>query len=269
MSGRNIFVTDALAGEVAVVTGGATGIGYAIARDFAMCGADVVIASRTAERLESAELKLTQETGRPCASLPCDVRNEADIDRLVDFVTARFGQATIVVNNAAANFPFRTETMGKRAMEVVVDTDLYGTLLVTRAFVPAMIERRAGCVLNITLSAPELGFPGYAHSGAAKAGIVSLTSSWAHEWGRYGIRVNAIGPGPIPTEGVASNMLGLSAEAQPFSWALRAIPLQRLGRPDDVSAAAVFLCSPAAGWITGLNLVIDGGYRLTPAVFDE
>ncbi|GAA3728944.1 SDR family oxidoreductase [Plantactinospora mayteni] len=261
---RQLFNPKALHGEVAVVTGGGSGIGYAIARDFLACGAEVVITSRSADRLAVAEARLASETGQSGGSVPCDVRDEADVERLHDYVAARYGQATIVVNNAAANFRMRAERMTFRALDTVVNTDLFGTFHVTRSFVPAMLEAGHGVILNITLPRPEFGFPWFAHCGAAKAAIVSLTATWAYEWGRHGIRVNAIAPGPVPTDGVAANML--HAERTPaFEQVAGSMPLGRLGTPADIAAAAVFLCSPAASWITGQNLVVDGGIYLNGA----
>lgn len=262
------FSPLALDGEVAVVTGGGSGIGYAIARDLVACGAEVVIASRSVARLEAAELRISTETGRLCSSAVCDVRDESDVERLRDRVTERYGPATIVVNNAAANFFMRAERMGHRALSAVMDTDLYGTFHVTGCFAEAMRANRRGCILNITLPVPERGFPGFAHCGAAKAAIASLTASWAYEWGPYGIRVNAIAPGPVPTEGVATNMLDAPDASAAFASLAGHLPLRRLGTPDDIAAAAVFLCSPAAGWISGTHLLVDGGTYLTASPAD-
>ncbi|MFC4015612.1 SDR family oxidoreductase [Nonomuraea purpurea] len=259
-----IFQPNALKGEVAVITGGGSGLGYGMARAFAQVGATVVITSRSAERLAAATARIGEETGRHCGSMPCDVRDEAGVQRLRDYVEERYGPATIVVNNAAANFPMRAERLTSRALAAVVDTDLYGTFHLTRGFVPAMLEARHGAVLNITLPVPERGFPGFAACGAAKAAIVSLTATWAYEWGPRGVRVNAIAPGPVPTEGVAANMLSTTTPAA-FAGAGGDTPLGRLGAPDDIAAAAVFLCSPAASWITGQNLVVDGGIYLNRA----
>jgi NAD(P)-dependent dehydrogenase (short-subunit alcohol dehydrogenase family) len=263
------FSAKALDGDVAVVTGGGSGIGYSIARDLARCGADVVITSRSVARLESAALRLAEDTDRLCGSLPCDVRETADVDRLRDYVLSRYGRLTILVNNAAANFFVRAERMTQRAFHSVVDTDLFGTFNVTRAFAPDMIAAGRGSILNITIALPERGFPGFAHCGAAKAAIVSLTASWAYEWGRHGIRVNSIGPGPIPTEGAATNMLAKDETSQAFGWLRDSTPLRRLGTPDDVSAAAVFLSSPAASWVTGINVVVDGGGSLNRSPADN
>jgi NAD(P)-dependent dehydrogenase (short-subunit alcohol dehydrogenase family) len=265
MTAAQFFNPKLLHGETAVVTGGGSGLGYAIAREFLAAGADVVITSRSADRLAVAEERLAGETGRTCASVPCDVRDEAQVSRLHDYVDARYGAATIIVNNAAANFFTPAERVTPRAFDTVVGTDLFGTFHVTRAFVPGMLAAGRGNVLNITLPLPERGFPGYASCGAAKAAIVSLTASWAYEWGPRGVRVNGIAPGPVPTHGVAANMLARDSSAA-FTGNLGHIPLRRLGTPEDISAAALFLCSPAAAWITGQNMVVDGGCYLNASV---
>jgi NAD(P)-dependent dehydrogenase (short-subunit alcohol dehydrogenase family) len=261
---HRVFQPTMLRGEVAVVTGGGSGIGLAIARDLAACGADVTITSRSAQRLDEAQSVIAEQTGQLCGAIPCDVRDEADVGRLRDYILHRSGPATIVVNNAAANFPVRAERMRRRALDTVLETDLHGTVNVTRAFLEDMIARRHGSIVNITLASPERGFPGYSHCGAAKAAIVSLTASWASEWGRYGVRVNAVGPGPVPTDGAANNMLGTESSAA-FSWMVHRVPAGRLGTPHDISPTVVFLCSPAASWITGGNIVVDGGTSLNPS----
>jgi NAD(P)-dependent dehydrogenase (short-subunit alcohol dehydrogenase family) len=261
---RRWFAGELLAGEVAVVTGGSSGIGLAIAQAFAELGADVAIASRSSERLAAAASRIAAATGRLCGTFVCDVREEDAVAALQARVCDRYGPASIVVNNAAANFSMPAARMTARAFRTVVDIDLVGTFNVTRAFVGGMIERGGGAVLNIAIPEAERGFPGYSHSGAAKAGVVSLTRSWAREWGRLGIRVNAVAPGPVPTEGVASHMLGLAPDAHEsaFSTSERRLSLGRLGTVDDVAAAAVFLCSPAASWITGISLNVDGGLNI-------
>lgn len=264
---ENYFNPRLMAGKVAVVTGGATGIGLGIACALAATGADVVITSRSRERLEQAELVVAEQTGRLCAGVPCDVRDEDQVGALREFVRARFGPATVVVNNAAANFRVKAEKMTVRALRTVVETDLIGTSTVTTTFVGDMIEAGGGALLAITVAQAERGFPEFSHAGAAKAGITSLIGSWAREWGRYGIRANAIAPGPVPTPGVTEHMLGKPAEHSDDAFAqhLGSAPLGRLGRVEDVANAAVFLCSDAASWITGTTLTLDGGMNL-PAV---
>jgi NAD(P)-dependent dehydrogenase (short-subunit alcohol dehydrogenase family) len=268
MAGHHHFRPDLLAGHVAVVTGGGSGIGYAIAEAFAGAGAQVVITSRSADRLARAEVAIAEATGRTCASVPCDVREDADVERLRDFVRGRFGAASVVVNNAAANFRMPADRMTVRAMRTVVDVDLIGTLAVTRAFLPDLIGHGRGIVLSTVGAGVQGGFPGFSHAGAAKAAIMSLTCSWAREWGPHGIRVNAIAPGPVPTPGVTANMLGRDEGdvGSAFAEHVGGVPLRRLGRPSDVAAAAVFLCSDAASWITGVSLTIDGGLFLTPPI---
>src|SRR5207248_2105624 len=258
------FAPGLHAGEVAVVTGGATGIGFGIASAFADLGCDVVLASRSEERLAAAASQLASTSGRLCSTFACDVRDEEALDRLCDEVGRRYGPATILVNNAAANFSMAAERMTRRALGTVLEVDLVGTFNATRAFVGPMLDRRRGTILNLVIAEPERGFPGFAHAGAAKAGILSLTRTWAREWGEHGIRVNALAPGPVPTEGVASNMFGLSGGelSQAFAGVAERAALGRLGTADDCAAAAVFLCSPAASWITGTSLVVDGGLHI-------
>jgi NAD(P)-dependent dehydrogenase (short-subunit alcohol dehydrogenase family) len=264
MRGGRLFAQDLLAGSVAVVTGGSAGIGLAIVRAFVELGCDVAVASRSEERLAAAAESIAIATGRMCSTFVCDVRDDQAVEELRRQVGLRYGPPTILVNNAAANFAQPAERMTRRAFETVVDIDLVGTFNVTRAFVGDMIERREGAILNIVVPDAERGFPRYSHSGAAKAGIISLTRSWAREWGPHIVRVNAIGPGPVPTEGVAKNMLGLATADVDgaFSKSVERVPLGRLGTPEDIAMASVFLCSPAASWITGVSLNVDGGLNI-------
>jgi NAD(P)-dependent dehydrogenase (short-subunit alcohol dehydrogenase family) len=155
--------------------------------------------------------------------------------------------------------------MTARALRTVLDVDLIGTFQLTKQFLPDLIASGRGAVLSITVPQAHRGFPGYSHAGAAKAGVMSLTASWAREWGPLGIRVNSIAPGPVPTPGVAANMLGRAPDApgEAFGDVVGDIPLGRLGVPQDVASAAVFLCSQAASWITGVDLAVDGGLTVT------
>jgi peroxisomal 2,4-dienoyl-CoA reductase len=260
MTAEPLFSADLLRGQVAVVTGGGSGLGLAISEAFLRCGAEVLITSRDADRLAGGQSTLTERTGRYCAAVPCDLREDADVERLRDYVLAHHDRASIVVNNAAANFPAPADRMTRRALDAVVSTDLFGTFNVTRALVPPMLAAGSGSILNVTLPHPELGFPGYSHCGAAKAALISLTASWAAEWGPRGVRVNGVAPGPVPTSGTSAHML--SAETTSFDHVAAEIPLRRLGTPEDIASAAVFLCSPLAGWITGQNLSVDGGFYL-------
>ena len=261
-SAMSLFRDDALSGMTAVITGGGSGIGLGIAMAFSACGATVVITSRSADRLAAAEVTIADATGRLPSSFPCDVRDEDAVRELHDFVLTRHGPVTTVVNNAAANFRMPAARMTRRALETVMDIDVFGTFTVTKEFFPDMVDAGNGVVLSITVPSAERGFPEFSHMGAAKAAITSLTCSWAREWGRHGIRVNAIAPGMVPTPGVTANMLGKNEDttADAFAEHRWLVPLGRLGLPEDIASAAVFLCSPAASWITGATLTVDGGY---------
>lgn len=260
----DLFNPGLLDGEIALVTGGGSGIGLAIAEMLAAHGCDTAILGRSAERLEKASDAIATTTGRLSPTLVCDVRDAAAVQEAVREVGRCFGPVSILVNNAAANFAMPAARMTARALSTVVDIDLLGTFNLTRACLDEMTAQARGCVLNIVVPDAERGFPGFAHAGAAKAGIVSLTRSWAREWGPLGIRVNALGPGPVPTEGVAANMLGLGAArtGDAFAGSVDRIPLGRLGTVEDIAAAATFLCSPAASWITGISLNVDGGMNV-------
>lgn len=258
------FMPDVLAGQVALVTGGTTGIGRAIATSLATCGSDVVITSRIAERAGEAASELSAMTGRTVLGAECDVRNDASVIALRASVLDEFGTLTILVNNAAANFEMQALRMNRRAFATVIDVDLIGTFNVTAAFINEMVGDGGGAIVNIVVPYPEHGFPGFAHAGAAKAGIVSLTRTWAREWGPYGVRVNAVGPGPIATDGAVENMLGLSGKQRSGAFGDRTgrIPLGRLGNVQDVASACTFLCTPAASWISGIVLDVDGGLNV-------
>jgi NAD(P)-dependent dehydrogenase (short-subunit alcohol dehydrogenase family) len=255
MSDR-IFVPNLMAGDTVVITGGSSGLGRCMARQFAGHGANVIIVSRSAERLDRAADEIAKETGVWCATAVCDVRDVEAVAQLQEKATARFGPATIVVNNAGANFAMAARKMSHRAFKSLVDVNLYGTFNVTRAFADDLIAGGRGVVINIVIPEAERGFPGYSHCGAAKAGVVSLTRAWAREWGPAGVRVNAIGAGIVPTEGAAASIPGLVGASQDR------IALRRLGTPDDVALTAMFLCSRAANYITGAVINVDGGLNI-------
>ncbi len=245
-----------------MITGGASGIGFAMARSFGLYGAQVIIVSRKEERLAAAERRLSA-LGIEIEAMVCDVRDESQVGGVVDQAIDRFSGIDVLVNNAAANFWSPAETMSSRSFRTVVEIDLYGTFHCTRAVVPHMIDQGGGCILNVTITDPHRGFPGFAHAAAAKSGVLGLTTTWAREWGRYGVRVNSIGPGPTPTEAGLSGMTTGRFDHPPsFDIQRRRTPLGRLATPEDTASAAVFLCSDAASFITGVNLAVDGGISL-------
>lgn len=247
---------DALAGHVAIVTGGATGIGRAIARGFARLGADVCIASRKPEALAEAAATLGAETGRAILAVPADVRNPDDAARVVEATVARFGALDTLINNAAGNFLAPAATLSPNGFGTVVDIDLKGTFHMCRAAFAALSASGRGAIMNISATLHYHGTPLQLHASAAKAGVDALTRNLAVEWGGAGIRVNGIAPGPIAdTEGMRRLAPGDAA-----TRAKAGIPLGRFGAADEIAAAAVFLRSAAAAYVTGTVLVVDGGH---------
>jgi peroxisomal 2,4-dienoyl-CoA reductase len=259
MSGVNqqtIFAEGILAGRVAFVTGGGTGITGGVARSLAEAGARVALVSRKLEHLEPAAQKINDAGGEALA-FAADVRDYAAVERAVAGTVERFGQIDIVVNGAAGNFLARAEELSPNGFGTVVDIDLKGTFNVCRAAFEELKKRR-GQILNISATLHYLGTPMQLHVSAAKAGVDALTRNLAVEWGAHGIRANAIAPGPIEdTEG----MTRLVPE-QVKERLRRNIPLGRFGRIRDIEQCAVFLCSDAASFINGAIIVIDGGHWL-------
>jgi peroxisomal 2,4-dienoyl-CoA reductase len=252
-----IFVDGMLDGRVALVTGGGTGITGGVARALAENGARVVLVSRRMEHLEPAA-EAIREAGGEALAVAADVRNMPEVEAAVAAALERFGQLDIVVNGAAGNFLCAAEELSPNGFGTVVDIDLKGTFNVCRAAI-SELKKSKGSILNISATLHYLGTPYQLHVSAAKAGVDALTRNLAVEWGRYGIRVNAIAPGPIEdTEGMSRLV-----PAEVKEKLRRKIPLGRFGRIKDVEQAAVFICSDAASFINGVVLVVDGGQWLS------
>jgi peroxisomal 2,4-dienoyl-CoA reductase len=250
------FQTSLLKGRAAIVTGGGTGICRGIAMALAAHGCDVAITSRNAAHLEPAAAEISALGARALARA-ADVRDPSAVGAVIDEAAATFGRLDIVVNGAAGNFVCLAEKLSPNGFGAVVDIDLKGTFHVTRAAFPHL-QARGGSVINISATLPYLGTVGQAHAAAAKAGVDSLTRTLAAEWGQYGIRVNGVAPGPTEgTEGVRRLTSSTSLQS-----AIRQCPLGRLTAIDDVANAVLFLCSPAAAFVTGVTLVVDGGLWL-------
>jgi peroxisomal 2,4-dienoyl-CoA reductase len=253
---EKVFADGVLSGHVAFVTGGGTGITGGVARAFAEAGASVALVSRKLEHLQPAAEVINANGGKAIAVV-ADVRQPAEVENAVARTIEAFGRVDIVVNGAAGNFLCAAEELSPNGFGTVVDIDLKGTFNVCRAAFAQLKEHR-GQILNISATLHYLGTPMQLHVSAAKAGVDALTRNLAVEWGRHGIRVNAIAPGPIEdTEGMTRLV------PEPVKERLRKnVPLGRFGRIADIERAAVFMCSDAASFINGTVLVVDGGQWL-------
>ena len=252
----SIFKDGVLKGQVAFITGGGTGITGGVARALAEAGAAVALVSRKLEHLEPAAQAINENGGKAIA-VAVDVRQPEDVEKAVAQTVEQLGKIDIVVNGAAGNFLCAAEELSPNGFGTVVDIDLKGTFNVCRAAFAQLKEHR-GQILNISATLHYLATPMQLHVSAAKAGVDALTRNLAVEWGRYGIRVNAIAPGPIEdTEGMKRLVPAPVKERL-----LKKIPVGRFGRIADIEKAAVFLCSDAASFISGVVLVVDGGHWL-------
>jgi 2,4-dienoyl-CoA reductase [(3E)-enoyl-CoA-producing], peroxisomal len=257
-----VFRPDLLAGRVALVTGGGTGIGLGIASSLARAGAHVAIASRNPEHLGAAAEQLRAD-GAQLSAVEVNVREPESVARMVERVGNELGRIDILVNNAAGNFYAPSATISPNGWRAVVETDLYGTFFCSQAVYPLMKAQGAGRIVSISMTLHYRGWPLMAHATAAKAGVDALTRTLALEWARDRITVNAVAPGPIPTEGVRKAFTPSGGDAPDLfgmeKYAAEAIPLGRWGTPDDIGQMVTYLASPAGDWITGAIMVVDGG----------
>jgi NAD(P)-dependent dehydrogenase (short-subunit alcohol dehydrogenase family) len=244
------------AGDVVLITGGGTGLGKAMAIEFARLGAAIAVASRGQEH-RAAGIAAVQEVGAEAIGVAMDVREPDAIAAAFDQVERELGPVNVLVNNAAGNFPVAAQELSPNGWRAVTDIVLNGTFNCSREFATRRIAaQKPGAILNIGATYAWTGGPGASHSAAAKAGVVNLTMSLAVEWGEYGIRVNCLCPGMFPHDDMPSHMTANRPEG--YAQAGRTIPAGRVGQPHELGWAATYLCSPFAVYVSGHTFVIDG-----------
>ncbi len=247
-----MFVPTLFQDKVILVTGGRSGIGYAIIASFLAHGAEVYIASRKKDALEKAAKELSP-LGK-CHGIVCDIRSTDDIDALVAQIKQQSGRLDILINNAGGQFPAPAHVMAEKGWAAVINNNLNGTFYMSQKMANSFfIPQNNGNIVNITANVTR-GFPGMAHTGAARAGVENLTKSLGQEWATYNIRVNAVAPGTIDTSGLDNYPLLCKTFSQKRSKNL----MKRFGKAEDVANAVLFLSSPLAAYISGVTLAVDG-----------
>jgi NAD(P)-dependent dehydrogenase (short-subunit alcohol dehydrogenase family) len=264
MYNQPMLKEGSLKGKTIIVTGGGTGLGRSMSKYFLELGANVVITSRKMDVLETTAAELEKETGGKVLPIACDVRNYDEIVNVIKTTKDKFGGIHVLLNNAAGNFISPTERLSHRAFDIVVDIVLKGTYNFTLAVGKDWIEnKQKGTFLNIVTTYAWTGSGFVTPSACAKAGVLALTRSLAVEWAKYGIRSNAIAPGPFPTEGAWSRLLpgDLKDKFDPA----KKIPLGRVGEHQELANLAAFLVSDFSSYINGEVVTIDGGEWLQGA----
>lgn len=252
------------AGKVALITGGGSGIGRAVAVRYAAGGGHVVVLGRRAEPLEET-VRLAEAYGVRAGIAQCDVRDADAVTAAVDRVVDEHGRIDALVNNAAGNFVCAAESLSPGGWRAVVDIVLNGTFYATRAAAAHMLPAARGTILNVIASYAWHGHPGTVHSAAAKGGVLSMTRTLAAEWGGRGLRVNCLSPGPTETEGAGAALWPSDADR---ARVLAGVPAGRLTTPEEVAETAAFLLDEArAGYVNGDVLSVDGGQWLGKAVY--
>jgi citronellol/citronellal dehydrogenase len=254
MSYQSIFRSDLFAKETILITGGGSGIGRCIAHELSSLGANVIITGRSIEKLEKVASEIVEDGGTVDIQA-FDIRDEKTVEQCVAQILTRNGPITALVNNAGGQFPAALEDISQNGWEAVVRTNLTGGFLMSREVFKQCMKGQGGNIVNITADNWH-SMPRMAHTGAARAGMVNLTKTASVEWACFGVRVNAVAPGLIASSGMDTYDEQTSAQQRKRP---SKIPLKRIGVEAEVSAAVVFLLSPAAAFITGETLRVDGG----------
>lgn len=256
---------DALNGKVIVITGGGSGLGKAMTKYFMELGAKVAITSRDIEKLKTTSAELEAETGGTCLPVQCDVRHYEEVEAMLQEVLKAYGKVDVLLNNAAGNFISPTERLSANAFDTIIDIVLKGSKNCTLAFGKYWIDTKqeSSTVLNIVTTYAFTGSAYVVPSATAKAGVLAMTRSLAVEWAKYGIRTNAIAPGPFPTKGAWDRLLpGDLKEKFDLS---KKVPLKRVGDHQELANLAAYLISDFSAYINGEVIVIDGGEWLKGA----
>jgi len=251
------FSPDTLRDRVAIVTGASQGIGRAIALELPKVGAHVVACSRRRAAVEAVAEAVRAE-GRRALAIACDVGDARQVDAAVSQALATFGRIDVLVNNAGYRIRARFEDLPREEWDAMVQTNLTGVFLLSQSVGRVMIRQGGGKIVNVTSVAGRTGSRGMAAYAATKAGVATLTQSLGAEWAKYNITVNAVAPGPVDTEGVREVWKTPAMTAS----AAREVPLQRLGRPEEIAWAVIFVASDQANFMTGETVYISGGPRV-------
>ena len=256
---------DALKGKTIVVTGGGSGLGKAMTKYFLELGANVAISSRDLDKLKTTAAELESQTGGKCLPVQCDVRNYDEVENMLAEVLKAFGKVDVLLNNAAGNFISPTERLSANAFDTIIDIVLKGSKNCTLAFGKHWIDTKqeSSTILNIVTTYAWTGSAYVVPSATAKAGVLAMTRSLAVEWAKYGIRSNAIAPGPFPTKGVWDRLLPGDL-AEKFDMAKK-VPLKRVGDHQELANLAAYLVSDFSAYVNGEVITIDGGEWLKGA----
>ncbi|XP_062566225.1 peroxisomal trans-2-enoyl-CoA reductase-like [Saccostrea cucullata] len=258
----SVFRPGLFKGKVAIVTGGSTGIGLAITQELLYLGCKVMIASRNAQRLASAsdaiKKQIPRDSSAEISDIQCNIRKEDQVQKMISETLSKFGKIDFLVNNGGGQFPGPASSFSLKGWNAVIETNLTGTFLCCREVYNQWMGEHGGVIINIIADMWK-GFPGMSHTGAARSAVDNLTKSLSLEWAASGVRVNAVAPGSsIYSETAAANY----GDKDIFNHAIPHIPAKRLGTTAEISAAVCFLLSPAAAFISGETLKVDGAASL-------